>query len=117
MITVDLPLRVTSEANRHEHWRYRSGRAANQKRAARLAVGAAAHKAGFFLAIPLVVTLTRFGKQLLDSDNLVGAFKHVRDGIASVVDVDDRSSQYTWIYKQEKAGYNGIRIQIERRRP
>jgi hypothetical protein len=38
----------------------------------------------------------------LDSDNLSGAFKGVRDEVASFLGVDDRSDRIHWVYTQEK---------------
>ena len=38
----------------------------------------------------------------LDSDNLSGAFKGVRDEVAAFLGVDDRSERLHWIYTQSK---------------
>lgn len=39
----------------------------------------------------------------LDSDNLPGAFKHVRDGMADALGIDDGDARLAWSYAQVKA--------------
>lgn len=49
------------------------------------------------------VTLMRpIARIPLDTDNLSGAFKGVRDEVASFLGVDDRSDRIHWVYTQEK---------------
>lgn len=49
------------------------------------------------------ITLHRpWARVPLDSDNLSGAFKGVRDEVASFLGVDDRSERLHWIYTQSK---------------
>jgi len=67
------------------------------------------------------VTLTRVGPRLLDSDNLQGALKSVRDGVAdwwdgSYLHGDDQQVALTWNYGQKKgkAGQYEVEIFIER---
>lgn len=49
------------------------------------------------------VTLSRpWARVPLDSDNLSGAFKGVRDEVAAFLGVDDRSERLHWIYTQSK---------------
>jgi hypothetical protein len=65
---------------------------------------------------PFVVTLTRLGVRTLDGDNLQGAFKATRDGVAEAMGVDDGDeARVSWEYAQEKAARYGIRITIEKR--
>ena len=65
--------------------------------------------------MPVVVTLTRIGKKLLDDDNLASAFKHARDQVAHWAGVDDGSPLYTWRYEQRIGKEYGIEIEIEER--
>lgn len=105
---VDIPIAVVSEANAHTHWRMRQNRAKQQRRA----VGLALHR---FTKpkLPVRVTMTRYSPRKLDSDNLAGAFKHVRDEIAAWYGVDDGSDLYDWVVKQEKGKGPLVRICIE----
>lgn len=49
------------------------------------------------------ITLHRpWARVPLDSDNLSGAFKGVRDEVASFLGVDDKSDRLHWIYTQSK---------------
>ena len=65
------------------------------------------------IELPAVVTFTRYSPQLMDDDNLPTAFKHVRDGIAKFVGVDDGDARWHWVYRQERARHHGIRVEIE----
>lgn len=106
-----LPLQVVSEINRHEHWRSRHRR----NRAQQVEVMAEWYRlapAGQ-PALPCTVRLIRLGGKRLDSDNLAGAFKHVRDAVARLLGVDDGDPAVTWTYAQESdAGAAGIRIEV-----
>jgi hypothetical protein len=49
------------------------------------------------------VTLMRpIARIPLDTDNLSGAFKGVRDEVAAFLGVDDKSERIHWVYTQEK---------------
>jgi hypothetical protein len=64
--------------------------------------------------VPCTVQLTRIAPHKLDGDNLQGAFKALRDGIAARLGVDDRDRRVTWLYHQErgKAREYAVRITI-----
>lgn len=109
-MTLNIPLKTVSEANAHTHWRLRQQRAKEQR----------AHVLTHLLVnretmprFPVRVTFTRLGTRTLDSDNLAGAFKHVRDTVAAFFRVDDGDERWGWVYQQEKAKEVGIRITIE----
>ena len=52
---------------------------------------------------PVVVTLTRVAPRKLDDDNLTGGFKHIRDGVALAIQMDDKpGSGVTWQCNQIK---------------
>ena len=53
--------------------------------------------------LPARVLLTRVAKRQLDDDNLRGAMKAVRDGVAAALGIDDADPRVTWLYDQ-KAG-------------
>ncbi len=127
MTTFTIPIRTISEANSHQHWRLRAKRAKAQRGVARLLTNHALVASGSYAyafslgrktPFPLVVTLTRIGPRRLDSDNLAGSMKHVRDGIADALLVDDGDeARVTWRYEQTKgkAKTFGITVTIEER--
>lgn len=97
--TVYLPVRAVSGANAREHWTVRDRRA-REHRIATLAVKP--------VELPVIVILTRFGPRKLDSDNLAISCKHIRDGIAARLGVDDGDeTRVRWEYRQGKQhGYS-----------
>ena len=117
MLTVTIPgLRLVSEANAHEHWRKRSARAKHQKHATTRDLWTFALVARYRPPphpVPLVVTITRVGSRLMDSDNAVGAAKHVRDAVAKWLGRDDGPTcGVEWRVVQRKGAY-GVEIRIE----
>jgi hypothetical protein len=109
---VIIPLRVVTETNHDRHWRQRQKRADLQREAVRVFV-----RPHLLPPLPVVVTFTRYGLQLLDCDNLVSAFKHVRDEVAALYEVDDApGGPITWATPaQEVVGYYAVRIRIQNR--
>jgi len=96
-LEVTIPIVTVSEPNARGAWFARSRRA----RAQRLAVAdaLARHERP---ALPLRVTLTRIASRRLDSDNLAGALKSVRDAVSRWLDVDDGpDGPVSWCYGQE----------------
>lgn len=94
------PVRIESEANRRDHWAARHRRFAKQKRVVALhllALGGMARPRP-----PLVVELTRIGPRSLDTDNLAGGCKAVRDQIAAWLGVDDGDPRVEWRYGQQR---------------
>jgi len=122
-LVVVAPIKTVSEANAHEHWRARQKRAKSQRSDALLIATVYARKAGvmvcsgdeYRLAGPMLVTLTRIAPRALDSDNLAGSAKHVRDGIADALGIDDRDERVEWRYAQRRGApkYYGVEIRIE----
>jgi hypothetical protein len=105
MISFTIPIRAPSTPNLREHWAARAKRAKAQKLAAR------AQCPPYSLSPLLVVTLTRVAPRELDSDNLQGALKSVRDGIATWLRIDDASPLVEWEYAQEK-GEPSVRVEV-----
>lgn len=108
-----VPVRTVSEANSHEHWRARQRRAQEQRGVALLV----ARGLGAPPSPPLVITLTRVSPRRLDSDNLASSQKHVRDGIADWLGIDDGDERLTWRYEQHTgpAGVTEVRVEVLRR--
>ena len=108
-VAVTLPIRLVSEANSHTHWRERQKRAKEQRLAAEMSLRAAVRNMRGRLVlnpwIPtiLVVTITRIAPRALDSDNAVGSAKHIRDGVADALGVNDRDPRVEWVVRQRKS--------------
>lgn len=117
MIRVTLPIKTRSVLNLREHWAARARRTKAHRAATILALRVA-HPGGVSLTWDkldgtnrLVVTLTRYGRRL-DDDNLRGALKAVRDGVAEWAGIDDGSERWRWEYAQQKAGKLGERVEV-----
>lgn len=64
---------------------------------------------------PVVVTLTRYGKRLLDSDNLPPACAAVRDQLAIMLGVTDgpRDPRVSWKYDQRVCKDYSVEVVIQ----
>jgi len=104
--TITIPLRLDSMLNLRLHW------ASKHRKVKALRDAAIVVPLG--LPVPCTVIITRIAPRGLDGDNLQGACKPIRDGIADRLDVDDRDRRVTWLYDQErgKAREYGVRISI-----
>lgn len=128
MIRWEIPIKTVSEANKREHWHKAAQRHTQQQFFIRSAFNAEIR----LIPMPCVITLTRIGPRFLDGDNLVMAFKWIRDEIGAclfpekVVEIHirgrgtvrnkghaDSDPRVTWKYAQEKGKIPGIRIEIE----
>jgi hypothetical protein len=108
-----IPCVVVSEPNRRDHWAVKARRRGEQTAALCAAVFTAF--GGWIPPTPCLVTFTRSGPRPMDSDNLAGAFKGLRDSVARWLGVDDGDeSKVAWAYRQEK-GPAGVRVRIESR--
>lgn len=98
-ICVKLPIRAVSVSNIREHWSVRAKRTKAHRHTATTMLMMVAN--GLALAGPVVVTLNRSSPRKLDDDNLRGALKAVRDGVADWLGVVDNDPRVTWEYKQQ----------------
>lgn len=101
--TVNMPLKIESEANVREHWTRKSKRGKIQKFFIENAMK------GKAWPLPCAVVLKRYGPRRMDEDNLIIGFKKVRDVISDCIipglaagraDGDERIE---WHYQQEIA--------------
>jgi hypothetical protein len=106
MTCFTIPLRLPSLANCRMHWR--AMLRLKQKQKATTAAVLAWVK---LPPLPATVTITRIGPKKLDSDNLAGAAKYVRDQIAAAYGVDDGSDLYSWQYAQQRGDFS-VRVEI-----
>lgn len=112
VLTFFLPVKTVSETNMWEHWGARYRRAKSQRTLARAATRDALETAGK-MAPPYVVHMTRVASRKLDSDNLQASAKHIRDGIAEAIGVDDgRDDLVRWEYAQETGKEVGVRVVV-----
>lgn len=93
-----LPIHIKSEANGRDHWRKKAARAKLQRSTAAWQM----RTRGVPPIPPLTIMLTRIAPRDLDSDNLAGGFKAVRDGVADWLGVDDGDKRLTWLYGQRR---------------
>lgn len=59
------------------------------------------------------VTMTRVGHRQLDSDNLAGACKAVRDAVAHFLEIDDGDTKHQWAYRGEHGPEYAVVVRIE----
>ena len=112
MTRFSIPGHLPSRANQRVHWSKAQKRARLQRSTA----------CGYTLAAmgtqlqprrPVLVRMTRVSPRLLDDDNLQGAFKSMRDGIADAFRVDDSpSGPITWEYGQRRGKVARAEIEI-----
>lgn len=116
MIEFTVPIRTkTSAVNLREHWSVRKRRVKAERDATAISIRVARGRNGMIPpAPPLEVHLTRFGPTNgLDSDNLTGSLKAIRDQIAEWLGVDDRSEAVQWRYAQVRTKYDwGVKVKI-----
>lgn len=112
---VHLPITTVSESNRRDHWTVKAKRARDNRTVARVMFAKARFDATgqIYLGGPAVVTLTRVSPRLLDDDNLRGALKAVRDGVADALQIDDRDPRVRWEYDQRKGPAQAVEVMLE----
>ncbi len=105
---VTIPARTYSLTNQREHWAKKARRAKNERGWAYSLTGDIKK-----LGLPLTVRLTRVAPRRLDDDNLRGALKSIRDGVADRIGVDDGDPRVTWIYMQRTGKSKEYAVEIE----
>ncbi len=113
-----IPIETRSENNMREHWAQKSSRASMQRRATWLAVNNVFQKLKERTkpgqSEGVRVRLTRIAPRALDSDNLGGALKAVRDGVADSLDRNDRDGELmVWETAQRKPMATGEAAGVE----
>lgn len=118
MCSVYLPIRTVSETNQREHWAARHRRRKAQRvvvRARLLAAAGLVATARWHRAVDggVVVRLTRVAPRALDDDNLRGATKACRDGVADWLGVNDSDERVCWVYEQHRGSVGEYAVEIE----
>jgi hypothetical protein len=114
-IRIELAIATPSVANLREHWAKRAKRARDQREQAFFGLwnGSRGRYMGRDAKMAHVIKLTRVSPRKLDDDNLRGALKAIRDGVASALGFrDDSDPTLTWEYAQEK-GKPAVRIEVD----
>lgn len=107
------PLKLTGSLNSREHWAVRAKRVKRER--------AETAKAWKALAGPVppgqrwIVTLTRISSRRVDSDNLAGRLKGVRDQVAAQLGIDDGSDSAEWHYEQRRSvgAVHAVEVRVE----
>lgn len=99
MTTIEIPIRTYSLQNMRWHWAKKASFAKQQRKDAFLAARAAGVRSAPNGAF--VVRMVRIGKRRLDKDNLASSWKHVQDGIAAAMGIDDGDERIDWQYDQQ----------------
>ncbi len=107
-MSVTIPLRTLGPNGSHGHWATLARRRKAERTAAATLVRCRR------ATPPCTVRLIRGSAGVLDDDNLRGALKGVRDGVADALGVDDRDPRVTWQYAQERTrrGVAWVRVEI-----
>lgn len=112
-VSMELPIKVVSEANQYEHWREKHKRKKHQQ----FILNSWLNLAGCDLPkqkrAKVKFTKLNWGGRKLDTDNLAGAFKHVQDTMAKLMGIDDGDPRVTWQYAQRKSDKAGVEIEVE----
>ncbi len=93
----------------------KSGAASSQRQGALLRVANALYKYALIKAVykPFRVKITRQGPRRLDDDNLAGSCKHIRDGVADALGVNDGDTKAVqFSYDQVIAQTYACRIEV-----
>ncbi len=113
-------VKVQSECNMHEHWRVRHERKLRQQKITRIWMikEIPARDRDFSGKYRILFTrLKGRGQRDFDSDNLAISFKHVRDGVASFMGIDDGSPRLDFVQpkqrKPDDGEFPGVLIEIE----
>jgi len=116
-VEAEIPIRLKSLSNEAEHWTTKSKRNRSQG----FVVKYYLENQIYGLNLPCKIILTRIAPRTLDGDNLIIAFKKIRDTIAQLFFPETKPGQadsyecFTWEYSQEKGKPKEywIRIRIE----
>ena len=104
-------LRLANTLNTRQHWRKKADAAKRQRHAVALALRTHPKPTG-----PVVVTVVRVAPRALDSDNLAGACKSIRDGVADWLGVDDgvaeRKGDVVWRVAHRKGGVGEYAVEV-----
>jgi len=122
-----IPIKTISEMNCNEHWTKKSKRHKQQQFFVRVSYNNNCE----CISLPCTVKLTRLSPYCLDEDNLLAAFKYIRDELSECM-IPEKTGSYInkngkivkikgradsdprikWEYYQEKESEQAIQIEI-----
>lgn len=116
-IEIVLPIKIVSELNLRENWRVKHAR--HKKLLNLICIAFLSQRQA--ITLPCIVTLIRESARSLDEDNLMGAFKSIRDYVADQIipgramGQADHDKRIKWLYMQKKSlpKQHSCRIVIE----
>lgn len=113
-VVVTFFVETRSEANQRDAWQVKAKRVRVQRTATQVALLQSGLDPEEIRQGKPMVVLRRCAKGLLDSDNLAGSLKAVRDQVAAWLAVDDGpSGPVTWAYDQRKSKHPLQSVEIE----
>ena len=115
MLRFNIPIRLVSLANVRMHWAFKAKKAKEQRFTGHEFCKWALMEDGGkpWWNPPWKIKITRIGKRKMDSDNLAISAKHVRDGIADALGVNDGDeSKVLWFYEQKIGKEYSVEIEI-----
>jgi hypothetical protein len=109
-VAIELPIKTVAGLNAREHWRKRAARVKGERQAACMGIKSLRNRP----ELPVTVRLVRLSGGTLDDDNLQGAFKAIRDGVADAYGIPDNDPRIRWEYAQERCrrGIYAVRIEV-----
>jgi len=117
MAQLFIPIKIISESNNRDHWTKKRKRAKTIEMAIRSLYNTSEIRN---IKPPVAITLVRVSSRSLDYDNLVTAFKSVRDVIADILipglargQADKDESLIRFDYRQEKSKEKKFGFKIE----
>jgi len=111
-VKICIPVKTVSELNQRCHWTIRSRRI-KEHRALAACVTRSALRTHGPPKPPILITLVRIGPRTLDTDNLAGSLKGVRDGIADALRMNDGDTRITWQYRQRCGNRGEYSVEAE----
>jgi hypothetical protein len=102
-----------NKSARYQHWGKLAGLAKTQRTLAAVSTSNQIVSGKISSGGKYIVNLIRSGKRKLDDDNLVGSLKHIRDGIADALGVNDGSNNIKFRYDQKICNEYFLEIYLE----
>ena len=100
-----IPVKTAPGLNAREHWAKRAARVRRERFAAKAILGRQTPREA-------TITLTRYSAGTLDGDNLQGALKAIRDGVADAFGMADNDPRLIWLYEQRKCKRGTYSVEI-----